>query len=152
MQTTDMSEKGLESLIEKSLLEEAHYEKGFSKDYDKTHAIDTVKLLAFLKKTQPEIVEKYNLEQDGIDREKFLSALQSKIEKKGIIETLRKEFYYLNDSITLFYAFPSENNVKAKEMYEQNIFSVTRQLYYHPTHDYSIDMVIFINGLPVITM
>lgn len=152
MQTTDMSEKGLESLIEKSLLEEAHYEKGFSKDYDKTHAIDVVKLLEFLKKTQPEIVEKYNLEQDGIDREKFLSALQSKIEKKGIVETLRKEFYYLNDSITLFYAFPSENNVKAKEMYEQNIFSVTRQLYYHPTHDYSIDMVIFINGLPVITM
>ena len=152
MQTTDMSEKGLESLIEKSLLEEAHYEKGFSKDYDKTHAIDIVKLLEFLKKTQPEIVGKYNLEQDGIDREKFLSALQSKIEKKGIVETLRKEFYYLNDSITLFYAFPSENNVKAKEMYEQNIFSVTRQLYYHPTHDYSIDMVIFINGLPVITM
>ena len=35
MQTTDMSEKGLESLIEKSLLKEAHYEKGFSKDYDK---------------------------------------------------------------------------------------------------------------------
>lgn len=152
MQTTDMSEKGLESLIEKSLLEEAHYEKGFSKDYDKTHAIDIVKLLEFLKKTQPEIVEKYNLEQDGIDREKFLSALQSKIEKKGIVETLRKEFYYLDDSIALFYAFPSENNVKAKEMYEQNIFSVTRQLYYHPTHDYSIDMVIFINGLPVITM
>ena len=30
MQTTDMSEKGLESLIEKSLLNEAHYEKGFS--------------------------------------------------------------------------------------------------------------------------
>ena len=152
MQTTDMSEKGLESLIEKSLLKEAHYEKGFSKDYDKTHAIDIVKLLEFLKKTQPEIVEKYNLEQDGIDREKFLSALQAKIEKKGIVETLRKEFYYLNDSITLFYAFPSENNLKAKEMYEQNIFSVTRQLYYHPTHDYSIDMVIFINGLPVITM
>ena len=63
------------------------------------------KSLKFLKKTQPEIVEKYNLEQDGIDREKFLSALQSKIEKKGIVETLRKEFYYLNDSITLFYAF-----------------------------------------------
>lgn len=152
MQTTDMSEKGLESLIEKSLLNEAYYEKGFSKDYDKAHAIDTVKLIAFLKKTQPKIVEKYNLEQDGIEREKFLSALQLKIEKNGIIETLRKEFYYLNDSITLFYASPSENNAKAREMYEQNIFSVTRQLYYHPTHDYSIDMVIFINGLPVITM
>lgn len=152
MQTTDMSEKGLESLIEKSLIEEAYYEKGFSKDYDKEHAIDIVKLLAFLKKTQPEIVEKYNLEQDGIDREKFLSALQLKIEKNGIIDTLRKDFYYLNDSITLFYASPSENNAKAREMYKQNIFSVTRQLYYHPTHEYSIDMVIFINGLPIITM
>ena len=81
-----------------------------------------------------------------------MSALQLKIEKNGIIDTLRKEFYYLNDSITLFYASPSENNAKAREMYEQNIFSVTRQLYYHPSHEYSIDMVIFINGLPVITM
>ncbi len=152
MQTTDMSEKGLENIIEKSLIEEAHFEKGFSSDYDKSHAIDTIKLLTFLKKTQPQIVEKYKLDEDGIDREKFLSALQSKIEKNGVIDVLRKEFYYLNDSITLFYASPSENNIKAKEMYEQNIFSITRQLYYHPVHNYSIDVVLFINGLPVITM
>ena len=61
MQTTDMSEKGLESLIEKSLLNEAHYEKGFSKDYNKDHAIDTVKLLAFLKEEPSILSTKYTV-------------------------------------------------------------------------------------------
>lgn len=152
MRTTDMSEKGLESLIEKSLINEAHYEKGNDKDYDKSFAIDVAKLIQFLKKTRPEIVEKYHLEEDCSDRTKFLTAIQSNIEKRGIIYLLRNDFNYLNDCISLFNAYPTERNEKAKENYEKNIFSVTRQLHYHPVHNYSVDMVIFINGLPVITM
>jgi len=45
MQTTNMSEKGLETLIENSLLNEALYVKGNDKDYDKDHAVDCAKLL-----------------------------------------------------------------------------------------------------------
>jgi len=48
---------------------------------------------------------------------------------------------------------PTENNVQAKIMYEKNIFSVTRQLHYsQDATKLSLDLCIFINGLPVITM
>lgn len=52
----------------------------------------------------------------------------------------------------MFYLTPTENNAKAKEMYEKNIFSVTRQLMYsNDSTRLALDMCIFINGLPVIT-
>lgn len=152
MPTADMSEKGLEILIENSLINEAHYEKGNDKDYDIAHAVDYKKLLDFLNQTQPKIIEKYNIASEGIDKEKFLTAIQAAVEKRGVIDVLRKGVYYHNDLIDFFYGKPSEVNEKAKELYEKNIFSVTRQLHYHPVHNYSIDMVIFINGLPIITM
>lgn len=152
MPTADMSEKGLETLIEESLINESQYEKGCDKDYDINHAIDCIKMLDFFKKTQPKIIEKYNIASDGIDKEKFLTAIQAAIEKRGVIDVLRKGVYYHNDLIDFFYGQPSEVNKKARMLYEQNIFSVTRQLHYHPVHNYSVDMVIFINGLPIITM
>jgi len=152
MQTTNMSEKGLETLIENSLLNEALYVKGNDKDYDKDHAVDCAKLLEFLQATQPKLIEKYNIAQEGIDKEKFLTALEIAVTKRGVIDVLRKGLYYHNDLIDFFYGQPSEVNIKARELYGKNIFSVTRQLHYHKTHNYSLDMVLFINGLPIITM
>lgn len=55
-------------------------------------------------------------------------------------------------NLIMFYLTPTENNAKAKEMYEKNIFSVTRQLMYsNDSTRLALDMCIFINGLPVLT-
>ena len=52
----------------------------------------------------------------------------------------------------MFYQTPSENNKKAKEDFEKNIFSVTRQLHFSVNEKMrALDMCVFINGLPVIT-
>ncbi len=52
----------------------------------------------------------------------------------------------------MFYLTPTENNIKAREMFEKNIFSVTRQLRYsQDAGKLALDMCLFINGLPVIT-
>ncbi|WP_026298000.1 type I restriction endonuclease [Succinimonas amylolytica] len=52
----------------------------------------------------------------------------------------------------MFYLAPSENNEKAKENFEKNIFSVTRQLRYsNDSSKLTLDLCVFINGLPVIT-
>ncbi len=45
MPTTDTSEKGLEALIVRSLIDEAGYVAGHSKDFDRDHAVDLAKLL-----------------------------------------------------------------------------------------------------------
>ena len=88
--TTDTSEKGLESLIVRSLIDEAGYATGDPKDYDRDHAIDLAKLLAFLIETQPEAFEGLHLEDDCPARRKFLARLQGEISKRGVIDVLRK--------------------------------------------------------------
>ena len=47
MRSTDTSEKGLETLIVESLINNAGYERGDSKDFDRDHAVDINKLFSF---------------------------------------------------------------------------------------------------------
>jgi len=54
--------------------------------------------------------------------------------------------------LKLFYDKPLSNlNPKDAELYEKNIFSVTRQVHFSTQGEKSLDLVVFINGLPVIT-
>ena len=57
MKSTDTSEKGLETLIVESLVNEAGYVRGESADYDRDHAVDLVQLVVFIRATQPESAE-----------------------------------------------------------------------------------------------
>ena len=66
MKVTGPSEKGLEALIVESLVSETGYEQGRSEDYDRDHAVDAAKLLAFLTFTQPKAVE--TLAEEGPSR------------------------------------------------------------------------------------
>jgi len=149
---TDMSEKGLETLIVNSLINDSGYSQGDSKDYDREHAIDLVKLKEFVKVTQPKAFEALSLGEDTPKRTKFLNRLQGEIAKRGVIDVLRLGVSDGHVKLELFYGTPSEQNPKAQELYKQNIFSVTRQLQYSMDNTkLALDMAIFINGLPVIT-
>lgn len=152
MNVTNTREDGFETLIVTSLIQDAGYEAGNSKEYNREYAVDLSKLSYFLNKTQPAIAEKICLNQDSPKRTKFLHRLQGEIAKKGIIEVIRKGLSHEAFHITLFYGSPTANNDHARELFEQNIFSVTRQLRYS-TNDtqLALDMCIFINGLPIAT-
>ncbi|MCX5690274.1 MAG: hypothetical protein NTV94_10925, partial [Planctomycetota bacterium] len=63
--TTDTTEKGLESLIVQSLVNEAGYVLGDAADFDRDHSVDWPKLLGFFQATQPEKVAKLDLDVDG---------------------------------------------------------------------------------------
>jgi type I restriction enzyme R subunit len=149
---TDTSEKGLETLITDSLVEQAKYELGRPEDFDQDHALDLAKLLAFLKATQPEIIEKLALDQDGPGRQQFLNRLQGEIARRGIIEVLRGGMKHGPISVDLFYGSPTPGNKKARELFAANVFSVTRQLRYSKdATKLSLDLCLFINGLPIAT-
>ncbi|MCA1997901.1 MAG: hypothetical protein LDL56_11825, partial [Armatimonadetes bacterium] len=62
MSPTDTSEKGLETLIVESLVNEAGYARGNAADFDREHCVDWPTLLSFLKATQPEKVAKLDLD------------------------------------------------------------------------------------------
>ena len=152
MVTTDTSEKGLESLIVRSLINEAGYASGHPKDYDRDYAIDLTKLLAFLKATQSETVETLGIDADGPKRVTFLHRLQGEIARRGVIDVLRNGVKHGSASVELFFGTPSPGNAKAEELFAANIFSVTRQLHYSKDETkLSLDVAVFINGLPIAT-
>ena len=113
---TDVSEKGLEALIVTSLIDEAVYVAGDPKDFDRDHAIDISKLMAFLNATQPEDAERLGIGSDGPNREKFLDRLQGEITKRGVIEMLRKGVDH-PAKVQIFYGTPSPGNAKAVALY-----------------------------------
>lgn len=72
--------------------------------------------------------------------------------KEALFDVLRNGVRHNQYTIDLFYGTPSEENEKARELYEKNIFSVTHQLHYSKSGtQLSLDIAIFINGLPFAT-
>ena len=152
MSMTDTSEKGLETMIVESFVSEAGYRPGRSEDFDRDHAVDLAKMLAFLTATQPKAAEALGLAEDGAKQTQFLHRLQGEIAKRGVIDVLRNGVKHGAVGVDLFYGTPTPGNVKAAERFAANIFSVTRQLRYSKDEtQLSLDLGIFINGLPVAT-
>ena len=150
---TDTSEKGLEALIVRSLIDDAGYVAGDPKDYDREHAVDPPKLLEFLHTTQPDIAEALGIGDDGPARLRFLHRLQGEVARRGVIDVLRKGVKHGPASVELFFGVPSPGNAKAAERFAANVFSVTRQLRYSKDEtSLSLDLALFINGLPVATL
>lgn len=169
---TDTSEKGLETLIVAALTgrepepeptgEEIRlrplpyggmdYVEGDPRDYDREHAVDFAKLLAFLRTTQLKVIKLLGLEEDGPKRQQFLHRLQGEIARRGVIEVLRHGVKHGPASVDLFYGTPTPGNTRAEELFRANIFSVTRQLRYSKYEtQLALDLVLFINGLPIAT-
>lgn len=149
---TNVKESGFESLIVQYLCENCGYEQGSNDDYNKEYAIDEVRLIRFLEATQPEEIEKLGIRKSHQKYAQFLNRLQGEITKRGIVDVLRNGMKIYPASLVMFYVTPSERNEAAKKMFEQNIFSVTRQLMYSRDNTkLALDLVIFINGLPVLT-
>ncbi|WP_375418289.1 type I restriction endonuclease subunit R [uncultured Hymenobacter sp.] len=152
MTTTDTSEKGLENIIVAALTDEAGYEAGTSGDYDRELGLDWPKLKQFLYATQRATVDLLRLEIPA-ERQKFLERLRANITKRGVVEVLRTGISHgpVAD-IQLYYATPSAGNAEAARRHAQNVFSVTRQLFYSTQNRNSVDVAVFLNGLPLLTM
>ncbi|EPO4041525.1 type I restriction endonuclease subunit R [Campylobacter upsaliensis] len=144
------TEKDLESLIEAHLLNNG-YIKRESKDYDKSLGVDRELFLNFLHSTQAKTLQE--LEIRGIKEQELLKRIFSQIQDKGIVKALQAGVKIRDITIKLAHPKPnSSNNPQAIEDYNKNIFSITRQLYFSEKNNKSLDMVIFLNGLPLITM
>jgi type I restriction enzyme R subunit len=152
--STDTSEKGLEKHITDYLVNENKYVLRESRDFDNATYIDEDLLFQFLESTQSNAVAKLKKHHQELFRQRILKRLNDQIQSKGIIEVLRKGIVdgFTDTKLNLFYDKPvSIYNQTARTLYESNIFSVIRQLKYSPNNNKSLDLVIFINGLPVIS-
>lgn len=153
MAFTDKTEKGFETLIVNWLVEQNGYEQGTNDDYNKEYAVDETRLFRFLNDTQPREMAKLGINKSDQKKRQFLNRLSGEIAKRGIIDVLRNGVKAYPADLIMFYFTPTENNEKSKQMFEKNIFSVTRQLRYSiDASKLALDLCLFINGLPVVTI
>lgn len=125
---------------------------GFSEDYNPHYAVDEKRLWHFLEETQPKELAKINGTSDW--KLRVLQMLDRTIKKYGLLRVLKKGLEIDNAHFIFFYQAPlasSSNEVKTN--FKKNEFSVSRQIQYNLSNKREeIDMVVFLNGLPLITL
>lgn len=148
-----IKEKNFEEAIEHSLITKGGYKKGDPKKFDRKLALDKETLINFVKKTQPNKWKKHCLIYDTSAEESFINRFCKAVKTRGLLDVLRHGF---KDRGTLFKVchFKPETalNPDSVELYEDNILHCTRQLHYSVFNENSIDIVLFLNGIPIVSM
>lgn len=121
-------------------------------NYDRALCLDTDSLFQFLYAMQAKTWEKLKLQHGDQAKERFLKRLSGQIEKRGTLDVLRKGVDDLGCHFELAYFQPETTlNEEHARLHEANMFIVMRQVHYSEKKDNSLDLVLFVNGLPVIT-
>ena len=150
----DTSEKRFEQDIETYLLsEEGGYTKGCMAAYDKSKAIDLQTLKSFVAGTQPKEWERfckvYGADADGQLYKRF----DETVREKGLVHVLRNGIKDRGIALKVcYFAPPSSLNEDLLRKYDGNILTCTRQFYYSTRNNNSLDMVLSLNGIPVVAI
>lgn len=150
--TTDTSEKNLETILVSYLRDVHGYEEGVSENYNKYYVLDTERVKRFILSTQKNKTENTACFASEMSERKFFTELNKQLTTRGITDVLRKGFRYISEIFDMYYPLPSELNPTAQEIYAKNIFCVTRQLFYSKDNSNSIDVMVSLNGMPVMTI
>ena len=144
------TEQDFEEHIEESLVNSG-YTSSDPSIYDKTLCLNPTQLIGFIQETQPKTLEKLE-HQFGTETEsKLIKKVSTEIESRGVIDVLRKGVKTRGCEFKLVYFQPKSGlNPEHKDLYKQNRFTVIRQLKYSLKNENSIDMGIFINGIPIV--
>lgn len=147
------SEKRLESDIEAYLLNEGGYTKGNQKTYDKAKAIDMATLISFIAQTQPKTWQRYQNVYGERAEKQLYTIFQQNVADFGLIHVLRQGVKDRGIELRFAYFQPaSHKNEELVEKYHQNILTCTRQFAYSTQNHNTIDMVLSLNGIPVVAI
>ncbi len=121
--------------------------------YDKALAIFPDDLLAFVQETQPTEWAKFKKWHNGQSEAMFVKRVAKQLDTHGTLHVLRHGFKDVDAKFQLCQFRPAnKKNPKVVAAYKANRLTVVRQLHYSLNNEKSIDMVLFINGLPVATV
>ncbi|WP_407974496.1 type I restriction endonuclease subunit R [Bacillus altitudinis] len=152
----DTTETGFETNIELALIANGYKKRvleGEASSSFKQHAIDVEELFAFLEDTQEKRMRTLEKSYGPTYQEQVLKRIKGQLHKQGLIECLRKGIKDRGVTIQLAYNQPpTDMNKTLNEQYRKNRFNVARQVFYSDNHNNSLDMVLFLNGLPLVVM
>jgi type I restriction enzyme R subunit len=148
----DHKEIAFETAIEESLLMHGGYLKADPLAFDRALALDRVELFTFLRDSQPKTWAKLEGLLGAQTEATVLDNLLGALAARGSLDVLRHGFKCYGKQLALAYFAPAHGmNPATQALYESNRLTVTRQLRYSLASENSIDLVIGLNGLPVVT-
>ncbi|WP_341508409.1 type I restriction endonuclease subunit R [Mesomycoplasma ovipneumoniae] len=121
--------------------------------FNRKYAFDQKRLLEFIKTSQPGEFDILRLDTDS-GKEKFYKQLDASIRQNGIVSVLKNGIKcYPSSGTIIFYHAIDPKRPSSYNEFKTNIFSVTNQLTYSDKNKgLELDLAIFVNGLPIITM
>ncbi|RDF01868.1 type I restriction endonuclease subunit R [Haemophilus parahaemolyticus] len=145
------TEQHFENEIEHSLLTEGGYQQGLAKDYEKSTALFPSDVVAFIQTTQPKLWVRLEMLFKDKAQDELIKALNQELNIKGSLNVLRNGFRVANRTAKMAYFAPNSTlNETAQQQYDANIVKITRQVI--TEYNERIDMVLSVNGIPVITI
>lgn len=148
-------ESYLTSLVDDGLQFTSRIHKTSDGWYDKNLCSVGDDFIQFVKETQKDTYEKLLKNYGENTDSNILKRLNKEIENKGLIHVLRKgldDSYGGNIKTVYFQPTSSLNEKYREDKYLKNKFLFVRQLHYSPNNNNSIDVVIFINGIPILSI
>lgn len=149
------SEATFETAIEQYLTEQGGFTKRSNTDFDRELCIDQGAFISFVMRTQP-VEWKYlsNIHKGNAEKilmDDLLRALDS--EHEGCLNVLRHGFKCFGKSFRASYFAPvSGMNPETQWLYDQSVLSIIRQVHYSKDHNKSVDVVLTLNGIPIVTI
>ena len=164
----NVSERAFEDAIEAALIrprgaiaeEQVSYDDmpsgGYSKrgsdDFDRALCLVPRDVLDFILATQPREWKRLSQHHGAMVEEQFLKRLASEIGRRGALDVLRTGIRDMGCKFQLAYFRPASGlNEETRELYRANLFSVVRQLHYSEKNNNSLDLALFLNGIPIFT-
>ncbi|MHB8310173.1 type I restriction endonuclease subunit R [Metallibacterium sp.] len=146
------SEAAFETAIE-AVLQGDGYARVDGRGFDRERAIFPTEALAFIQATQAKAWEKLEAlhgEQTGA---RVLEALCKWLDTYGTLDTLRHGFKCFGKTLRIAFFRPAHGlNPELEARYQANRLGLTRQLHFSPRSEQSLDVVLSVNGIPVVTL
>lgn len=131
-----------------------NFRLGLPADFNAEFALDTKLFWAFLEGTQAKELNKLKARNPHDWQQIVLNQMNKMVKRNGILNLLKKGLGVDDARFDLMYPAPlASSSARVHENFAANIFSITRQVRYSQTNpSEEIDMVLFLNGLPLITI
>ncbi len=127
--------------------------EGDPKHYDRKLGLFSKDVIGWIKDTQPAEYEKVKSTQNGATDSILLERLAKVLQEYGTLTVLRDGFKRVNARFAMCAFKPGhELNPETLEKYGKVRCRVVRQVHYSEHNEKSIDLILFVNGIPVATV
>ncbi|MEE3453361.1 type I restriction endonuclease subunit R [Dialister sp.] len=151
----DTKEVHFEEAIENWLTSKGGWIKAGSVQYDRDKAIIPGDLISFIKTTQPKAWKKYAFAVGNFPEDTFIKFFVGVLARsdENILDVLRKGLKTQGVHFDFVYWKPETGiNEENLARYEGNILRCVRQLHYSSENENSLDMTLFVNGIPLVVL